>query len=305
MKNYLYIIAATLGLAAEYLLIKAARDVPVYLVGIIIFAASGTLLAVVAPRQKAVSGAWKRFLPGAFAVGLIGSCCNLLWINGTRLTSVANASVLGRMDVVFTLFLSALIFKEEIPRRMWPFIGIALLGGALIVNVFNLDLNGMGNTGDFLIIGGAFMLSLNSFIIKRFSKPLGPVRLAAFNCGINVLVFTALSLYSGEMSRIPELSGKAWLILLSCGVCSFVFFAGYYSGIRELPVWKVRMIALAAPVFTALGGRIIFAETLSGNTFAGMILVLTGAAALIKINEKKDNCGNKKQKVLALNKIRI
>jgi len=36
MKSYLYIIAATLALAIEYLLIKAAKDVPVYLVGMIV-----------------------------------------------------------------------------------------------------------------------------------------------------------------------------------------------------------------------------------------------------------------------------
>ena len=285
MKSYLYIIAATLALAAEYLLIKAAKDVPVYLVGMIIFASAGTLLAVVAPRQKVVPGAWKHFLPGAFLVGLIGSCCNLLWINGTRLTSVANASALGRMDVVFTLFLSALIFKEEIPRRMWPFIGITLLGGALIVNVLNINLSDMGNTGDLLIIGGALMLSLNSFIIKRLSKPLGPVRLAAFNCGINVVVFTLASIFFDNTRSILALSGQAWLALLLCGVCSFVFFAGYYSGVRELPVWEVRLIALTAPVFTALGGWVMFDEGISGQTFIGMVLVLTGAAALIKIKE--------------------
>jgi drug/metabolite transporter (DMT)-like permease len=159
----------------------------------------------------------------------------------------------------------------------------------------------MGSVGDFLIIGGAFMLSLNSFIIKRFSKSLGPVRLAAFNCGINVVVFTVASIAFGGINGIPELSPQAWLILLSCGVCSFVFFAGYYSGVRELPVWKVRLIALAAPVFTAFGGWIIFDETLSGQTFIGMVLVLAGAAALIKINDKKVNYENKKQKALVLN----
>ncbi len=301
MKSYLYIIAATMALAMEYLLVKAAEDISVYLLGIVMFAVSGILLAAVSPRQKAVPGAWKRFLPGAFAVGLIGSCCNLLWIGGTRLTSVANASALGRMDIVFTLFLSALIFKEEIPRRMWPFIGITLFGGALIVQFFSLDIAGMGNIGDGLIVGAAFMLSLNSFIIKRLSKPLGPVRLAAFNCGINVLVFTIASIFLGEINNILKLSGNTWLILLSCGVCSFVFFAGYYSGVRELPVWKVRLIALTAPVFTAFGGWILFGETFSDQTFIGIIMVLTGAAALIKISDKKNNYGNEEQRMLALN----
>ena len=281
MKNYLYIIAATLAMAFEYLLIKAAKDVPAYLIGIVVFAVAGILLSAAAPRQKTVPDAWKRLLPGAFAVGLIGSCCNLLWINGTRLTTVANASALGRLDVVFTLLLAALIFGEEIPRLLWPFIGIALFGGALIAQLFSLDMANFGNIGDGLIIGAAFMLSLNSFIIKRLSTPLSPMRLAAFNCGMNVLVFTVLAAASGDMNKIPGLSGQTWLILLSCGFCSFVFFAGYYSGVRELPVWKVRLIALTAPVFTALGGFWLFGETLSAQTFTGIVLVLAGAAILI------------------------
>jgi len=297
MKSYLYIIAATLALAFEYLLIKAAKDVPIYLVGLIVFATAGILLSAVAPRQKAVPGAWKRFLPGAFAVGIIGSSCNLLWISGTRLTSVAKASALGRMDVVFTLLLSALIFGEEIPRRMWPFIGIMVLGGGLLVQLFSLDVMSLGNIGDGLIIGGAFLLSLNSFIIKRLSAPLGPVRLAAFNCGINVLVFGTVLIFQGDVNYIRELSGQTYLTLLLCGVCSFVFFAGYYSGVREIPVWKVRLIALGAPVFTAAGGWLFLGETPSGQTFTGIILVLTGAAALIKINDKKVDYERKEAKV--------
>jgi drug/metabolite transporter (DMT)-like permease len=295
MRNYLYIIAATLAMAFEYLLIKAAKDVPAYLTGIVVFASAGILLAAVAPRQKAVAGAWKRFLPGAFAVGLIGSCCNLLWINGTRLTTVANASALGRLDVVFTLLLAALIFGEKIPRRLWSFIGISLFGVALIVQFFNLDITSLGNIGDGLIVVAAFMLSLNSFIIKRLSKSLGPVRLAAFNCAMNVLVFTVLASASGDLNKIPELSGQTWLILLSCGFCSFVFFAGYYSGVRELPVWKVRMIALTAPVFTASGGFLFFGETISAQTFIGIVLVLAGAAALIN---PKAQTFTTKQKVI-------
>ncbi|MCK4982717.1 MAG: DMT family transporter, partial [Victivallaceae bacterium] len=165
---------------------------------------------------------------------------------------------------------------------------ITLFGGTLLVQVFNLDIMSMGNIGDGLIIGGAFMLSLNSFIIKRLSAPLGPVRLAAFNCGINVLVFAIAMIFWGDVNSILELSGKSCLTLLLCGVCSFVFFAGYYSGVRELPVWKVRLIALAAPVFTVLGGWMILEETLSGQSFIGIVLVLTGAAALIKINDKKE-----------------
>jgi drug/metabolite transporter (DMT)-like permease len=297
MKNYLYIIAATFAMALEYLLIKAAKDVPAYLTGIVIFASAGILLAIVAPRQQAEPGAWKRLLPGALAVGLIGSCCNLLWINGTRLTTVANASALGRLDVVFTLLLAALIFGEEIPRRLWPFIGISLFGAALIVQFFSLDIANLGNIGDGLIIGAAFMLSLNSFIIKRLSGPLGSVRLAAFNCGMNVLVFTVLAIASNDLNRIPELSGQAWVILLACGFCSFVFFAGYYSGVRELPVWKVRLIALTAPVFTALGGWLIFGETLSIQTFTGIALVLVGAVALI--NTRKQTVTSKQKIILS------
>ena len=283
MKNYLYIILATIALAFEYLLIKAAVGTSPLLTGLVVFATAGTLLTLGAGRQQKMPDDFKSCLPWALLVGIIGSGCNFLWIYGTRLTTATNASSLGRLDIVFTLLLAACFFGEKIARRNWPFIGLSVIGAALISGWDQIGSTNYGSIGDGLIIGAALLLSLNSFIIKRISGKLGPMRLAAINCGINVLCFgTAWLLMSGP-AELTQITWQSWSALIACGICSAVFFFGYYSGVRALPVWEVRLIALCAPVITAFAGWLVFNEAISGKIIIGVILLLAGTAGIITI----------------------
>jgi drug/metabolite transporter (DMT)-like permease len=281
MKNYFYIILATIALACEYLLIKAAGSASPFLIGLVMFATAGSLLALGARRQQKRPDNYKSYLPWALLVGVIGSCCNFLWIYGTRLTTVTNASSLGRLDIVFTLLLAAGLFGEKIAPRVWPLIGLSIVGAVMVSGWDQVSTTEYGSIGDLMIIGAAFMLSLNSFIIKKISGKLGPMRLAAINCGINVLVFGTAWLCTGGTTEIPQVSSQTWGALIACGICSFVFFFGYYSGVRVLPVWEVRLIALSAPIFTALGGWLFLDELVSFNAIIGMFMLLAGAAGVI------------------------
>jgi drug/metabolite transporter (DMT)-like permease len=286
MKSYLYINAATIAMAMEYILLKATGTVSPYFTGLVIFSTAGILLYLGAGRQQKCPENIRSMLPWALLVGVIGSCCNFLWISGTRMTSAANASTLGRLDVVFTLVLSGLLFRETIPLRVWPFIGLSMIGVWLISGWEHLDaVDGM--TGNILITAAAFMLSLNSFIIKKASGRLGAMRLAAINCGINAAVFGAVWLFSGDASGLLNVSVQNWLALLACGFCSFVFFSGYYTAVRELPVWEVRLIALTAPLFTVLCGWLLLGETISLQNFTGILLLLVGSAALVVLQKLK------------------
>tara|TARA_B100000609_G_C17128790_1_gene389005 strand:+ start:74 stop:970 length:897 start_codon:yes stop_codon:yes gene_type:complete len=279
MKNYMYIIVATMALSFEYLLIKASAGASPFLTGMMIFSVAGILLAAGAGKQQKVVD-YKRCLPWAVLVGVIGSCCNFLWIYGTRLTTVANASSLGRLDVVFTLLMSAFLFREKIPLKMWPCIVLSLAGAA-VVSCSGADLSCSVNAGDWMVVGAALMLSLNSFIIKRFSGSFGPMRLAAVNCGINVIFFSLAWLLSGNAAEILSLPLATWIMLILCGICSFLFFFGYYSGVRELPVWEVRLIALSAPVITTVGGYMFLNETVNLYEFAGILMLLAGSCGIV------------------------
>ena len=297
MKSYLYIIAATLAMAVEYILIKSAKDISGLLMGIIIFLTAGILLATMAVRQRAENKNWMKLLPGALTVGVIGSCCNLLWIYGTKMTSVANSSALGRMDVIFTLLLALIIFGEKIPLKSWLFILSCLIGGALMMNISNITFSSSENLGNALIIGAALILSLNSFLIKKLSAPFGPARLAAVNCGVNVIIFCIAFVTTESFNLTAELSWQRFMTLLACGVCSFVFFAGYYTGIKTIPVWQIRIITLSAPVFTAIGGIVFLNEAISNIQVTGMTMVLLSAGAMIKLGKNKfDNKINKLNK---------
>ena len=67
MKNYMYIIVATMALSFEYLLIKASAGASPFLTGMMIFSVAGILLAAGAGKQQKVVD-YKRCLPWAVPV---------------------------------------------------------------------------------------------------------------------------------------------------------------------------------------------------------------------------------------------
>ena len=281
MRGYLWTFAAVIAWGMEYVLIKRATGVvSPFLVGAAIFGTAAILLWVAAfcvrvPLQPIVAH-WRRLL----LIGLMGSGCNLLAITGTKLTTVANAAVLSRTDVMFTLLLSLILFGRAGGWRTLVSLPVMLTGVLLTMRV-DLHQVQLGNTGDWLILGGALFLACNAFLIKDVMHRVHGLQVAAVNCVVNVAVFAAAFLSLESVSMLGDCPASIWGALVICGACCFLFFVGYYSALRVMPVWEVRLLCLGVPVVAALTGWAAFGVVPTGGQIVGAVLILGGAATII------------------------
>jgi drug/metabolite transporter (DMT)-like permease len=286
MNKYLPLTIAIIAWGFEFLLVKAAGMSPV-LMGLVVFFVAGALLLATSAakgdlKKDIFMSNWKSML----LIGIIGSGCNLLWLAGTRLTTVASASALSRSDILFTLILSSAIFHEKIRKASIFFIPLMLVGIAITTD---LDFRAMklDSIGDFLILGSAILLSVNAFIIKKFMKGAGGVNLALANCAVNVVFFSAAAMIFVPSASIALVSFKSWILMISCGCCSFLFFVGYYAALKHLPVWEVRLLCLGVPAVAAFAGYFFLGESMSFYKIMGVSIIVAGAAGIILSGRKK------------------
>jgi drug/metabolite transporter (DMT)-like permease len=299
---HIALLFAVLAWGIEYVLIKAStQSQSPLVVGLGTFVVAAVLFglrlglraargheAVFAPGIGNEAAAEERMVPPAIRVpwrlllviGIIGSAINILLIYGQKLTTTASASALGRTDILFTILLAALIFGERI-RRIHLFVLPVMLAGIYLVTGIRITALDFGSTGDYLILGSTFLLSLNAFVIKRAARRLDSFFIAFVNTTINALVFLALILVSGTWSALVAVPASSWLLIGAIGVCGFVFMGGYYIGLHRLPVLEVRLLLLLVPVVTVLAGWVALGSLPTVRESTGMPLIIMGAAALV------------------------
>ncbi len=283
MKSYLYILMAMLVWGLEYILIKvSAPGSSPLMAGAIMFFVGGLLLFchLSAGRHLCLRKI-KRNLKTLLLVGSIGAGCNIFLLTGVRLTSAANASVLGKADVLFALILSALVFHEQIRKNSLWFVPPMIAGMCLLNTGQGLNIGEPGRVGDWLILGHAFLLALNAYFIKEAVKDTGALLLGFANCLINMIVFVAAQLICYPAADFLNVDSRSAAILAAGGVCVYLFFIGYYQALKRLPVWEVRLLMLGVPVVTAILGACFIGEVPSGRQLTGMALLLSGAAGIV------------------------
>ncbi|OGV47672.1 MAG: hypothetical protein A2017_21935 [Lentisphaerae bacterium GWF2_44_16] len=285
MKGYLFIFAAVTAWALEYVLIKKAVNViNPFLAGTVIFIFVTLLLTpfILFRRNEiqSMKKAWKNIL----WVGIIGALCNIFWLYGTKYTSVANVSILGRTDVLFTFIFSYFVFHEKI-RRIALLCVPLMLAGIFLTSSVDLRNMDIGTAGDCMIIVSAFFLSVNAYSIKKAMKDVSGIAVAFANTLINSIIFSLLALFQKDACElIPAGNIVPFLSLVFCGLFSFVFFVSYYASLKRLPVWEVRLLCLGLPVLTFIASWIFGEGFPSGVQILGSALILLGAMGIILSN---------------------
>jgi len=88
----------------------------------------GTALIFIAPKElKASFLHWRQ----AWPVGLFGAITTACWFTAFSLQNVASVRAIGQVELLITLGISALFFKEKITRI--EFIAVLLLGASIIL----------------------------------------------------------------------------------------------------------------------------------------------------------------------------
>jgi drug/metabolite transporter (DMT)-like permease len=193
---------------------------------------------------------------------------------GLALSSPLNAGILQRSDLLFSLLIGYLLWRQRLKRL--EFLGmLTMIVGIYFVLNINLHDFKAGSIGDILLLGSAFLLAVNAEIIKHRLKRVEDIYIAFFNSGICTLFFLIATVSSHSWPIRPiSLSLKGLLVI--CIAIGVIQFFTYYKTLRELPTWLVRVLCLGIPVVALLSSASLFHQRISWGQIGGMCLLTAG-----------------------------
>lgn len=290
-------IAAILAAAAwgiEYATAKTAmRELTPGALGFWMYGGCGAVLAVRSVVRRETRQAWqllsdRRLLGLCVVIATGGVLINVCALYGIQTTSAANAAILARTDILFTLVLGGLVWSEAVSRRAPAWIAIMIVGVFLVMqlNPGRLQLH---STGDLLMLVSALFLSVNGFLIKRAVARLPGSVVACINCLGNALFFAFFARAERAWPfAILSYSTDVIAATVVSAACAVVFFLGYYRALRDLPVWEVRMFLLGVPVFTVPAGWLLHSQVPDGWQFVGIACIIGAAAGHLLDSRPRD-----------------
>lgn len=250
------------------------------------------LLPFVLKESKREFG-WKdlRIFGSLALLGAFPAQVLMTW--GTQYSLASNAAILTLSLPVITALFAFLMLKEKMNAARWISFIIAIIGVVLCSfgEIKRLDFGSAYAVGNLLIfiaiVGNAYYNSGCKKIADSYSE----IEMVFLTYIVMVILLTPLVLYYeyDTFSNIHLFSAQTWI-----GMALLTFFHNFLSMIlffKALKILDAIQVALSNYLITFFGlpiAAIWLGETLSGWTWFGGILVLTGTL-IITIWDYKTN----------------
>lgn len=201
-----------------------------------------------------------------------------------KLTSIANATLLGITAPMFTIIYEKLFLKKSIKPLV--FLGFVIAGtGTLIITGSGLFLNDGSLLGKFLGLLAALCISLVYIIaskLRKYSNTILYTRaLYAFGAFFLLLFSFAAS---DNIFAISPFQAK-WLIALGV-VPTILGHSLLYFSIKFTSPTIVASVPIGEPIIASIFAWIVFSESIPYATFFGGVFILAGVCLLVARSPK-------------------
>jgi len=224
----------------------------------------------------------RRGLVGAGLIATGGVVAQALYVEGVARTSAALAGLLFVAGLPLSVIAGAAVFADErgTMRGLRFYVGAPLsLAGAAGLAVVRESPDWQYSAGvGYLLLSTVIGAGLG-LLSKRMVLSHHPVCVAALTTALMCPFFLLGALLWGNLGAVQQASPMTLLILFGSGAYGLVIGSGlYYVCLRRSGLIATRFAELAMPVFTALGGYLIFREALTFGQVGCGILLLAGSA---------------------------
>jgi RarD protein len=283
--GYAIIIVSYLGMAGSAPLVAWA-DAPEAIILCLRMAFAALALGVVFLRRPMLAD-WRR--PGAawrlLLMAVMSSLTLLLFFYAVRQTSVAIAMFLLFLMPVWVALAAPRVFKTPREPLVWPALGLALAGLAVILVP---DLLGEGVrisvAGLLAALFTGFGYATYAVSVKGLTRIVGSSTISMAEAALDTLFVLPLALWQFH-STDYQLDGKAWVAAIVMGVfCTAIPYTLWIVGTKRVrvehvsilgyiepvagPLYAVFLIGQLPTVWTVIGGALILA--------AGLLIIVFG-----------------------------
>lgn len=210
-----------------------------------------------------------------YLVGLLAAALNLMGNWGLKLSSPANAGILTRGDLLFSMLIGYLLWQEKLWPVEWLGMAAMLVGISKVLKISIVNIH-FGSFGDILLLGSALLLAVNAEIIKHRLNKVENIMVAYFNSGVCALFFLAWTITTKDIWPLPRASISTWILIFVCTLIQVIGYPTYYRSLRDLPAWLARALCLVTPIVAILSSAWWLREKITSSQVWGMLLVTAG-----------------------------
>lgn len=224
----------------------------------------------------------KRVMHLLILIGVFGFGLDITAFIGMKMTTVSNASLLLKLDVLFANLITVLIYRQKLTFINWFSTIITLIGVMIVLKVDILHFRFTG-IGDLLLILSSLIVTVNAFLIKSLQNhKSGEIQsevIAYYNNFVTLILFTIVLVGSGQYTDVVKIIDQPSVLfpLTVAGFGQTSIYIVYYYLLKRMPIWTVKLFLLLIPVLSTIFGYFILNEAIEVSQIIGMILVICGA----------------------------
>lgn len=203
----------------------------------------------------------------------------MLFFVSLRLTTVANATVIGSCQPIIMLLIAGRVFGERPRRSDWSLAMVALAGVAVVL-FGSSGLPEWSLAGDLLSVVTVVAWTLYFVFSKLTRSRIDSSQYTGATALIAALVATPFAVGSGQVFEMPSANAWLWLVILSIGP-GFTSHMLMNWAFGHIPAWLGSTLTLAIPVTSTLLAWAFLDEKVVALQFGGMALVMTALALLV------------------------
>ena len=273
----LILLLAMVSVSSTSLVVRSVATVPALVLAFWrMFTASGMLwsYSVIRPAGKLSPINKKRIIFAGIFLGCHFACFFL----GIRNTSIANATLLGCMAPIFTVFIST-FQKKKINKMTYVGLIIAIVGGG-IVQSGDISLNSANLFGNSIALLSALFLAITFVLAEEIRQETDNVvygRSLFFVASITVLLIATTA---GDSILDFNIVDIPWFLFL--GLVPSVFGHNLLNyAVKYITPTAVSSVPLGEPIIASIFALLLFGEAIPIGALLGGPIVLIGVYIII------------------------
>jgi len=273
----LILLLAMFSVSSTSLVVRSVATVPALVLAFWrMFTASGMLwgYSVIRPAGKLSPINKKRIIFAGIFLGCHFAC----FFVGIRNTSIANATLLGCLSPIFTVFI-AIFQKKKINKMTYVGLIVAIVGVG-IVQSGDISLNNTNLFGDSIALLSALFLAFTFVLAEEIRQETNSVvygRSLFFVAAITLLLIATTAGDSILNFRVEDIP---WFLFL--GLVPSIFGHNLLNyAVKYITPTAVSSVPLGEPVIASLFGLLLFGEAIPLGALLGGPVVMIGVYIII------------------------
>ncbi len=220
------------------------------------------------------------FILSGFFLGLHFIC----FYQAVKLTSIANATLLGITAPMFTLLIERFVFKKKFNKIVFIGFAVALIGTIMITGL-NFSVTNASEFGKLFGLAAALCIALVYLLANKIRTDTSTVSYTRILYLMAAMFLFVIASTNGE--NVFELSSSDLLWLLALGLLPTILgHSLLYYGIKFTSPTIIASVPLGEPIIASILAWMIFLEKVPIITLAGGIFILCGVYFII-VNSPK------------------